>query len=166
MLYKGFPLGKARCLTYFSSLLSVSCPEKKHRQNQKQENIKMNNLVEIKSKAKNIFAEKDIKSINEFLLNHLEKIDITLHGEVLLFEAQRNRTLSDYEEGLLTKEEFNVHQNRLRKALGMFIDKLDFPKQKKKTLRISITIQLSTIILIVLILLLLGIGILIYVQSK
>ena len=133
--------------------------------NQKQQNMKMNTLSEIKSNAQKLFAEKEMKLVNDFLLTRLEKVDNALYNEVIFFEAKRNMILRDKKEGLMTIEQFDVYRNIQLKALSSFIDSLDEPKQKE-TSKISLSKkQLLLVILLIQILILLGVGILIYLQK-
>ncbi|MFK8101157.1 MAG: hypothetical protein AB8G15_01480 [Saprospiraceae bacterium] len=124
----------------------------------------MKKLNEIKLSAQKLFAEKEIKLVNEFLLTQLKTLNHELFNQALLLEAQRNTILRYKEEELITKEQFNVERNKLQKALNEFINNLDSPVKKETPSKKSSKKQLLKLILVVQLLILLGIGILIYMQ--
>jgi len=128
--------------------------------------MKNEKLSKIKLKAQKLFVEKDIKSINEFLRAELEQIDNDLFNQVILFEGNRNALLRDKKEKLITSEQFQVQQNLQRKAISVFINDLDAPKQKESTPYKVSEKQLLKWILFFQLLILLGVGILIYMLTK
>ncbi|MFK8010303.1 MAG: hypothetical protein AB8H03_28370 [Saprospiraceae bacterium] len=126
----------------------------------------MNKLIEIKSNAQKLFAEKEMSLVIEFLLTQLEEVDFTLYNEALLFESERNMILREKQGEFITHEQFNVQRNRLKRWLSEFINDLDNPKQKNTNRKSLSKKQLLRMILLAQVLILIGIGILIYLQRQ
>lgn len=134
----------------------------------------MNELSKIKEEALVLFAESDIDAVYKFLIDSLKDVNTRLHSEVFALKVVRNLGLNHKEKGLITTEEFTVHQNRSAHSLKIIIENLDKPfediyAKKDAFEKIYNPSQVSysyflQIIFFVQILILIGIGILIYLN--